>query len=41
MTEDEIDAYAKALAAERALADGTGDEDDIDYWMGRAQDETA
>lgn len=33
MTEQELDAYEKALAAERAVAHGTGDEDQVDHWM--------
>ena len=36
ITDAELDAYAKALAATRAFADGTGDEDAIDYWMAQA-----
>lgn len=35
MTDDELDAYQAAQRAERAVAAGTGDEDDVDRWMGR------
>lgn len=36
LTDAQLDAYEKALAAERAVADGTGDEDHADYWMDQA-----
>lgn len=39
MTDEQLDAYTKALTAERALANGTGDEDTVDYWMNRANEE--
>jgi hypothetical protein len=36
---NEPTAYDHALEAERALADGTGTEDAVDYWMARAAEE--
>jgi hypothetical protein len=36
MTDEEVDAYEAARRAERAVADGTGDEDEVDRWMAEA-----
>jgi hypothetical protein len=36
VTDAELDAYEAALRAERAVAFGTGDEDDVDRCMGQA-----
>jgi hypothetical protein len=36
VTNDELDAYEAARAAERAVAAGTGDEDVADLWNGYA-----
>jgi hypothetical protein len=36
LTAEELDAYEAALRAERAVAFGTGDEDDADLWMDQA-----
>jgi hypothetical protein len=36
LTDAEIDAYEAALRAERAVAFGTGDEDDVDRWVDQA-----
>jgi hypothetical protein len=40
LTDEELDAYENALCAERAVASGTGDEDDVDLWMGQANNTT-
>ena len=37
VTEEQLDAYEKALAAERAVALGTGDEDEADHWMSKTE----
>ncbi|MFE5037060.1 hypothetical protein [Streptomyces sp. NPDC056683] len=36
ITPEELDAYENAQRAERAVAFGTGDEDQADHWMGQA-----
>ncbi|WP_265934196.1 hypothetical protein [Actinacidiphila acididurans] len=36
LTDEELDAYERGRAAEMAVADGTGDEDAADHWMGVA-----
>jgi hypothetical protein len=38
VTDEELDAYEAAMRAERAVADGTGDEDAVDRWMGAADE---